>query len=138
MKSLIIKVLVTSAVFAVLSIAPAVNAGELILPLQPGLYLRADITYPGTGKRSFPPETFSLDKEGLSYPGCRCFETLQVRRQENTYYLTQRCVLKGEDILKTDLAIVIKNKTSFILISDEAAAKGTEKKEILYQYYGSQ
>jgi len=136
MKSLIIKVLVTLVVFAALSIASAANAGELNLPLQPGLYLREDVKHPGKGQRTFPTETFSLNAEGLSYPGCRCFETIQVHRQGNIYHLTQRCVLKGEDVLKTEMAIIIKNNTSFLLINDDAEQKWRKKKEMLYQYYG--
>ena len=137
MKSLVIKGLVSWVVLAALSIAPTVQAGELKLPLQQGLYLREDVKYPGTGKRSFPPEIFSFNDEGLSYPGCRCFETIQVRNEGKVYYLTQRCICKGEDYLKMKLTIIIKNKISFLLINDKSGQKDTKKEEIPYHYYGN-
>lgn len=137
MKNLAIKGLLSLAVLAALGNAPKVKAGEMQLPLQQGQYLREDVQYPGTGKKSFPPESFSFDAQGLSYPGCHCFETIQVRNRGKVYYLTQRCVLKGEDVLKMNLTVLIKNKTSFLLIDDAGEQGGREKKETRYYYHGN-
>lgn len=136
MKSAVIRGSIIIGILAALSTAPPVKAGEAKLPLQHGLYVPEGVECPKPGQGPVPSESYIYHGEGLSFPRGRCKIT-QVRHQGNIYYLTQRCVCKGEDIITFNMTLIIKSKTSFLIINDAEEQKRTKKKEILYRYCGN-
>jgi len=102
---------------AALGSAPTARAGDLKLPLQEGLYLPAGVKSPAAGETAVSTASLSYHGEGLSLHRYRG-KFKEVRHEGNIYFLTQRCVCKGEDVLTINLTILIKSRTSFSLLKD--------------------
>ncbi len=136
MRSVVVRMLIILLILAASGTAPTAKAGDLKLPLQEGLYLPAGVKCPKPGETPVLSESLSYHGEGLSFHRCRC-KFKEVRHEGNIYYLTQRCVCKGEDMLTIKLTIIIKSRTSFLVLNDAEEQQRTKKKEILYHYCGN-
>jgi len=118
MNSTAVKILLLLLILPLLFNAPALAAGESKLPLPYGLYMPEGADCPKPGETPDRSKACYYNEEGLSFPLRRC-KFLSLRNQGNVYYLTQRCMARGEDYLTLDFTITIKNKTSFSLLNTE-------------------
>jgi len=136
MRNVVVRMLIISLILTALGTAPTVQAAELKLPLQYGLYLPAGVECPKQGETPASSLACYYHRQGLNIPRCRC-QITQARNDGNVYHLTQKCLCRGEDNLNITLTITIKSKTSFSLLNDEWEQKRTGKKETVYHYCGN-
>jgi hypothetical protein len=130
-----VKILLLPLILTLLFTAPARAAGESKLPLPYGLYMPEGADCPKPGETPDRTQACYYNEEGLSFYLRRC-KLLSVRHQGNVYYLTQRCLAKGEDYLTLDFTVTIKSKTFFSLLNTEWEQQRTGKKETVYHYCG--
>ena len=112
------------------------TAAATKLPLQPGLYVPEGVECPKAGEPSDAAVSAYYHEEGLSLPHRRC-KLLHVRHEGQVYYLTQRCLCRGEDFLTLDFTVTIHSRTSFSVINTDWEQKRTGKKETVYHYCGN-
>ena len=132
-KSRVVMMSIVIVMLSALCATSTAKANEPKLPIKHGLYVPEGIECPKPGEMPASSISCSYNGEGLSIPRCRC-KTTQVSNNGNIYYLVQRCLCKGEDILTIKLTIIINSITSFSILNDDEEQKITKKKEILYRY----
>jgi hypothetical protein len=129
----VVKALIALAIIAVLGVGQTARA-EGPLPLKQGSYVREEVPCnEATNANRIYYENLE-DGYGISWPHSACIIT-QVRKIDNVYYVTQKCVFKGivGEITK-HLTITIKNETSFSILNDADEQKMTKKKEQTYRW----
>jgi hypothetical protein len=136
MSSVVAKLLIILVILAALGPVPPLTAGEPKLPLPYGLYVPEGVECPRPGEMPDPAVSCYHNNEGLSLPRRRC-KIIKVRNEGNVYYLTQRCLCRGEDLLTLNFRVIIKSRTSFSVLNTEWEQKRTGNQETVYHYCGN-